>query len=104
MLPRSLLDNFELVDLELIQQLVELQRIYAWLHPPIVMLFAEGASRWGLVGLGPACSAPRLLRAVAGLLQRPQGHGHLVSLQVDHAIFDGAAGTSGRLELLEQSL
>ncbi len=33
MLPWSLLDNCELVDLELIQQLVEPQRIYAWLQP-----------------------------------------------------------------------
>ena len=52
------------------------------------------------------CSSdlPGLLGPVARALQGREGDGHLVTLQFDHAVFEGAAGAGCGLELFEQGL
>ena len=53
---------------------------------------------------GASWSAPRLFGPGARLLQGRQGGGHLVALQLDHAVLEGAAGACAGFELFEQGL
>ena len=62
---------------------------------------AEGS--WVLRGASWR-SAPRLLRPEPLLLQGSQGDRHLIALQFDHAVLEGAAGAGCGLERLEQGL